>query len=96
MISLLGCFTVSILTFILPPILHFRLVTLRLLNENLLSITRIQNKYLQAYLKDDKISPKVQYSLDLLLTALGILISVVATIITTQDAMKTLESYGSC
>ena len=71
-ISLLGCFTVSILSFVMPPLLHYKIVSIPLSHKK---------DHVMVEFANDAVNPKVQIVFDVILTILGIFISVAGTCI---------------
>ncbi len=71
-ISLLGSFTVSILSFVMPPILHYQLVSSQLLT----GYNRIHLEF-----KNDCISPRTQSFIDIIFFVLGVCICLFGTYI---------------
>ena len=83
-VSLLGCFTVSILSFVLPPLLHLILVTIPESQHYSLNVAQ-------------PVTITRHIVADCLLLALGVVTFVFATGITAMEAFNGNESGdGSC
>lgn len=80
-ISLLGCFTVSILSFVMPPLLHYRIVTYPVLRGNRLASKVGEN---------DFVSFRYQAIIDIVLTILGVLVSLIGSIINGARVTKNM------
>ncbi len=85
-ISLLGSFTVSILSFVMPPILHYRLVSSQLLT----SYNRIHLEF-----KNDRVSPLTQAVIDLVFFVLGVCLCLFGTYINSVVVINKM-ALGSC
>lgn len=95
-VSLLGCFTESIISFILPPLLHMNIVTWpSLLASNLnLGEDRIcKNSQVLKFLQEDYLRPKTQYYANFILICLGCFVCVVTTSITAVDIYFQLQRH---
>lgn len=88
-ISFLGCCTVSILTYIMPPYIHSKIVTRNLLKKNpdVVNLPLFEN---------DLINPKVQSILDTSYCCFGIVFCVVSTVLTGLSLYETLVEGGTC
>lgn len=58
--------------------------------------SRHSNKYINLYIGSDRISPQTQYYIDISLIIAGIVLSLVATTITAEDAVSSLLAGKSC
>jgi hypothetical protein len=86
-ISFLGCGTVSILTYVMPPLLHRRIVT-----EPLLHATA--GDEIAVKFETDFISPSCQYVIDITYCVFGILFCIVSTLSTGFSIYSQLEQEG--
>ena len=97
-VSLLGCFTVTILSFVLPPLLHLMLVTrpLMLPMQSTLAISQTfsmkKTDSFWEYHDKDFISPQKQYYIDIALTVCGLAICVIGTSIMVYNVYNSLNS----
>jgi amino acid permease len=82
-VSLLGSFTVSLLTFILPPLFHLFII----------SIPRVKGKDIP----NEMMSPSFQLAKDLILLVLGTVITVIGTGMTFSQILHVIFSNnGQC
>lgn len=88
-ISFLGCCTVSILTYIMPPFIHSRIVTKKLLKKN-------PDVVHMPMFDTDLIDPITQNVLDNIYYWFGILFCVVSTSLTGLSVYFTLAEGGNC
>ena len=88
-ISFLGCCTVSILTYIMPPFIHSRIVTKKLLTKN-------PDVVHMPMFDTDLIDPITQNVLDNIYYWFGILFCVVSTSLTGLSVYFTLAEGGNC
>lgn len=91
-ISLLGCFTVSILSFVIPPYLHLNIVTKPQLLIYQSGSYLSHSTPLSASIWPSSFSPLLQYRLDVVLVMLGIIFCLFTTSITFYDV---IHKFGS-
>ena len=90
-VSFLGCFTVNILSFVLPPFFRNRLVTLPLIidEHSVLNETHVSHSSIYKSLR-------LQYILDVVLTAAGIVLCIGTTTLTAFEISKALATHQGC
>jgi hypothetical protein len=81
---------VAILSFILPPLFHFYLIILPKLNR---PKSAIYSHYQESWNEDEIRS---HYYRGIAHIAVGVLLSIVATVVTTYDAILKLQSGEGC
>lgn len=91
-ISLLGCFTVVILSFILPPLFHLFIITVPKLNKQKSAISQQSLSYME---EDEKVI-KRNYYFGVAHTLAGIVLSLIATSVTAFDVWSKLSSGAGC
>lgn len=91
-ISLLGCFTVVILSFILPPLFHLFIITVPKLNKQKSAISQQS----LSYMEDDEKVIKRNYYIGVAHTLAGIVLSLIATSVTAFDVWSKLSSGAGC
>ena len=89
-ISLLGCFTVTILCYIMPPLLHLKLVS-----EPLLQGRFPSNKDIREF-QNDWVEPQFQYYTDCVFFCFGLAFCVFATSLTAYESYTDLVSGTGC
>ena len=90
-VSLLGAFTVSILSFVLPPLLHYQIVTKGRVERELRGVDMEEGTKEGEFL----LSPTNQKGVDLLMCASGVIICIFGTWITASD-ISTRAAQGNC
>ena len=91
-VSLLGCFTVSILSFIMPPLLHYQIVTKPCYMNHKRSGGGRYNLYLDQYVF---VCSSLQIYFDIILTIFGLFVTVAGTVIQTK-AVSVIFAQGKC
>lgn len=101
MISVLGCFTVAILSFVLPPILNLLIVTLPSLQSQ--QHQQQNNQRLPVYVTghiaiqyDGSNVSKHDYYKDLALFLCGVMLSMISTTVTVMDVINRMEKGLTC
>lgn len=90
-ISILGCFTVAILSFVLPPLFHLYIITVPNLtkHQSAIMVNREERERLENEAKN-------HYYRGVAHTVGGILLSIIATSVTVYDVISKLESGHGC
>jgi hypothetical protein len=93
-VSLLGSFTVAILSFVLPPVFHLFIITIPKMEKHKSAISMI-NKF-SSHEEEDENEIKNQYYRGVAHSLGGIALSIVATMVTTSYVIEKLYRGESC